>query len=130
MLLHAQRQCLNSPQHKPGIERGKNRAGVRSAESSAAAAGFDRDTAHLTLVSGVATSYFEVLALRARLAIARDNLDIAQRVLDVVSARGVAVLPGKHRVSVERDGYLPWDKIVEASDRPLVFDVALERVPD
>jgi len=66
---------------------GKNRDGVRSAESSAAAARFDRDTAQLVLVSGVATSYFEVLALRARLAIARDNLAIAQRVFDVVSAR-------------------------------------------
>jgi multidrug efflux system outer membrane protein len=66
---------------------GKNRAAVRSAESSAAAAQFDRDTARLTLASGVATSYFDVLALRARLAIARDNLATAQRVLDIVSAR-------------------------------------------
>lgn len=66
---------------------GKNRAGVRAAESSAAAAGFDRDTAQVTLVSGVATGYFDILALRTRLAIARDNLTIAQKVLDVVSAR-------------------------------------------
>jgi hypothetical protein len=50
--------------------------------------------------------------------------------LDMVSARGVAVPPGKHRVSVERDGYLPWDKIVEAGDAPLVLDVQLQRVPD
>jgi len=66
---------------------GKNHDAVRSAESSASAASFDRDTAQLTLVSGVATSYFEVLALRARLAIGRDNLAIAQRVFDLVSAR-------------------------------------------
>jgi outer membrane protein, multidrug efflux system len=66
---------------------GKNRAGVRSAESSAAAAHFDRDTAQVTLVSGVATSYFDVLALRTRLAIARDNLATAQKILDVVRAR-------------------------------------------
>jgi NodT family efflux transporter outer membrane factor (OMF) lipoprotein len=66
---------------------GRNRAGVRSAESSAAASRFDRDTAQVTLVSGVATSYFDVLALRTRLAIARENLDTAQQVLDVVSAR-------------------------------------------
>jgi NodT family efflux transporter outer membrane factor (OMF) lipoprotein len=66
---------------------GKNRAGVRAAESSAAAASFDRDTAQVTLVSGVATSYFDVLALRTRLTIARDNLAIAQKVLDLVSAR-------------------------------------------
>ncbi len=66
---------------------GKNRAGVRSAESSAAAARFDRDTAQVTLVSGVATSYFDVLALRTRLAIARDNLATAEKILDVVRAR-------------------------------------------
>jgi outer membrane protein, multidrug efflux system len=66
---------------------GRNRAGVRAAESSAAASRFDRDTAQVTLVSGVATSYFDVLALRTRLAIARDNLAIAQKVLDLVSAR-------------------------------------------
>ena len=66
---------------------GRNRAGVRSAASSASAARFDRDTAQVTLVSGVATSYFDVLALRARLAIARDNLAIAQQVMDLVSAR-------------------------------------------
>jgi len=66
---------------------GRNRAGVRSAASSASAARFDRDTAQVTLVSGVATSYFDVLALRARLAIARANLAIAQQVMDLVSAR-------------------------------------------
>lgn len=66
---------------------GKNRAGVRAAESSLAASRFDRDTAQLTLVAGVATSYFQVVALRARLAIARENLAIAERVLELVSAR-------------------------------------------
>ena len=66
---------------------GRNRAGVRSAESSAAASRFDRDTAQVTLVAGVATSYFDVLALRTRLAIARENLAAAQQVLDLVSAR-------------------------------------------
>ncbi len=66
---------------------GKNRAGVQSAKSSMAASQFDRDTARLTLISGVATSYFDVLALRTRLSIARENLAIAERVLELVSAR-------------------------------------------
>jgi NodT family efflux transporter outer membrane factor (OMF) lipoprotein len=66
---------------------GKNRAGKRSAESTLAATAFDRDTARLTLISGVATSYFDVLALRSRLEIARENLAIAERVLELVSAR-------------------------------------------
>jgi NodT family efflux transporter outer membrane factor (OMF) lipoprotein len=66
---------------------GKNRAGVRSAKSAAAASRFDRDAARLTLIAGVATSYFDVLSLRTRLAIARENLDIAVRVQDLVNAR-------------------------------------------
>ena len=66
---------------------GKNRAGVRSAESSLAATRFDHDAARLTLISGVATSYFDVLSLRSRLGIARENLAIAERVLELVSAR-------------------------------------------
>ncbi len=66
---------------------GKNRAGVKSAESSLAATTYDREAARLTLISGVATSYFEVLSLRSRLAVARENLTIAQRVRDLVQAR-------------------------------------------
>jgi len=66
---------------------GRNRSGVRAAESSLAATVYDRDTARLTLIAGVATGYFNVLSLRSRLTTARENLSIAQRVLDLVSAR-------------------------------------------
>lgn len=66
---------------------GRNRSGVRSAESSLAATTFDRDTARLTLIAGVATGYFQVLSLRSRLGVARENLSIAERVLELVSAR-------------------------------------------
>ncbi len=38
-------------------------------------------------VAGVASAYFQVLSLRGRLAIARENLVIAERVLKVVDAR-------------------------------------------
>jgi len=66
---------------------GRNAAGVRSADASLRAARFDEETVRLTLVSGVATGYFQLLSLRGRLAILRDNLLIAQRVLNVVDAR-------------------------------------------
>jgi multidrug efflux system outer membrane protein len=66
---------------------GRNRAGVRAAESSLQATAFDRDTARLTLIAGVATGYFEVLTLRSRLGIARENLATAERVLELVQAR-------------------------------------------
>jgi len=58
--------------------------------------------------------------------------DVFVGTLDVVSARGVAVAPGSHRVSVEAPGYLPWDKVVEAKEgaTPLRLDVQLVKVPD
>jgi NodT family efflux transporter outer membrane factor (OMF) lipoprotein len=62
-------------------------AGRRSAESLLRASRFDRETIRLTLAAGVANGYFQLLSLRARLAIARENLAIAVRVFKVVDAR-------------------------------------------
>jgi hypothetical protein len=52
--------------------------------------------------------------------------------LDVVAARGVALPPGQHRVSVEAAGFFPFDQIVEAQegDAPLRVEVKLVPVPD
>ncbi len=66
---------------------GRNAAGVRGAQASLRATAFDRDAARLTLLAGVATAYFEVLSLRGRLGVSRDNLGISERVLGVVEAR-------------------------------------------
>jgi NodT family efflux transporter outer membrane factor (OMF) lipoprotein len=62
-------------------------AGVRSANWALNATRFDRETVRLTLVTGVASGYFQLLALRGRLVIARENLDTAERVLTLVEAR-------------------------------------------
>lgn len=66
---------------------GRNAAGLRSAESSLRASRYDLETVRLTLLAGVASGYFQVLSLRGRLAIARENLVIAERVFKVVDAR-------------------------------------------
>lgn len=66
---------------------GRNAAGLRGAQASLRATAFDRDAARLTLLAGVATAYFEVLSLRGRLALSRENLGISGRVLGVVEAR-------------------------------------------
>ncbi|MBI4290225.1 MAG: efflux transporter outer membrane subunit [Betaproteobacteria bacterium] len=66
---------------------GRNAADVRAAESSLRATRFDQETVRLTLVAGVANAYFQVLSLRARLVVARENLAIAERVFKVVDAR-------------------------------------------
>ena len=50
--------------------------------------------------------------------------------LEVVQARGVALPRGVHRISVERDGFLPFDREVVADGGPISLDVALERTPD
>ena len=66
---------------------GKNRAGARAAAFEAAASRAERDTVALTMLGGVADEYFQVLALRERIAIAQSNRDNAQKVLAVVQAR-------------------------------------------
>ncbi len=66
---------------------GKNAAGVRAASSQQQASQFDRDSLRLTLIAGIASGYFQILAVRERLLVARDNLAIARRVLHVVEAR-------------------------------------------
>jgi len=66
---------------------GRLASGVRAAESSLLASRYDLETARLTLVAGVATAYFDLLSLRDRLALARDNVATAERVLAVVEAR-------------------------------------------
>lgn len=66
---------------------GRLAAGVRGAEASFAASRHDHDAARLTLLAGVANTYFELLAARERLVIARDNLAIAERVFGIVETR-------------------------------------------
>jgi len=66
---------------------GKNHASARAALLEARASRAERDTVALTLLGAVADEYFQVLALRERITIARANSDAAQKVLEVVQAR-------------------------------------------
>ncbi len=50
--------------------------------------------------------------------------------LGYVAARGVKLPAGKHRITIEKPGYLPWDRLVEATTAPVHFDVTLEPNPD
>jgi NodT family efflux transporter outer membrane factor (OMF) lipoprotein len=61
---------------------GKNRAALDAAKAAASASRFDRVTVELTVISGVANSYFQALELRDRLDIAQKNFDTAQSILD------------------------------------------------
>jgi multidrug efflux system outer membrane protein len=66
---------------------GKNRAALRSAEEVALAARFDREVVALTTVTGVANAYFLVLGAQDRLRIARNNLQAAAHILDLIKQR-------------------------------------------
>ncbi len=66
---------------------GRNRATARAARLSASASRGERDTVAVTLLGGVADQYFQVLALRERVAIARANSEAVSRVLAAVQAR-------------------------------------------
>lgn len=52
--------------------------------------------------------------------------------LGYVARRGVALPPGEHRITVEKHGYFPWDKLVVAQegDAPIELDVQLVPIPD
>jgi hypothetical protein len=47
-----------------------------------------------------------------------------------VAARGVRLPVGQHRITVEREGYFPWDRLIEADRKPVLLKVHLVRVPD
>jgi NodT family efflux transporter outer membrane factor (OMF) lipoprotein len=66
---------------------GQNAAARRSARFLQNASSYDRAALQLTLATGIASAYFQILATRDRLVVANENLAIAQRVLKVVDAR-------------------------------------------
>jgi NodT family efflux transporter outer membrane factor (OMF) lipoprotein len=60
---------------------GKNRATRDAAVAAATASRYDRATVELTLMTAVATTYFQGIELRERLAVAQRNLDAAMYIL-------------------------------------------------
>jgi hypothetical protein len=52
--------------------------------------------------------------------------------LAFVAKRGVALPPGQHRITIEKPGFFPWDRVVEAreGDPPMRLDVVLIEIPD
>jgi multidrug efflux system outer membrane protein len=61
---------------------GRNRAALAAATATVAASRFDRATVELTVMASVASSYFQALELRDRLAVAQQNLAGARHILD------------------------------------------------
>jgi hypothetical protein len=50
--------------------------------------------------------------------------------LAYVAGRGVRVEAGEHRISIEKDGYFPYDQLVQAEQGTIKLDVELVPIPD
>jgi len=113
---------------------GRLAAGVAGADASLAATRHDFEALRLTLVAGVASTYFQLLTTRARIDIARDNLAIAERVFDIAEARyrnGAAsaldVSRQRGTVLAQRAALLPLEN--QARQTLTALAVLLGRVP-
>ena len=107
---------------------GKNAALTRSADFSLRATRFDLETARLTLVSGVASAYFQMQSLRAQMVIARENLSIAERVFKVVDARARNGAASPLDVARQRSAVLTQSAALpplELQERQTLFALAL-----
>jgi NodT family efflux transporter outer membrane factor (OMF) lipoprotein len=60
---------------------GKNRATRDAARAAAMASRYDQQTVALTVISSVATTYFQALELRDRIQVAQQNLENSQKIL-------------------------------------------------
>jgi multidrug efflux system outer membrane protein len=60
---------------------GKNRAALNAAEATLAASRYDRATVEITVLTGVAGTYFQLLELRERASIAQRHLASAEAIL-------------------------------------------------
>ena len=66
---------------------GKNRSALRAAEQTSVASRYDREVVGLTTVVATANAYFQVLTAQDRLKAARENLQSATRVLNLIQQR-------------------------------------------
>jgi outer membrane protein, multidrug efflux system len=61
---------------------GKNRALRAAARAAAVASRYDQQTVALTVISSVATTYFQALELRDRISVAQENLENGRKILN------------------------------------------------
>jgi NodT family efflux transporter outer membrane factor (OMF) lipoprotein len=66
---------------------GQNFNGYRAGREGARAAVYYQETTRLTTDANVANTYFTVLALRERIAVARNNIEAAKRILAITQAK-------------------------------------------
>ena len=89
----------------------------------------------LSLVTGCAASSASVsLKLQKPPAAPRDaSVMIDEEYvgpLGIVAARGVRLPVGEHRITIEKEGYFPWDELVVADREDISLKVELVPIPD
>ncbi|MCC6900906.1 MAG: PEGA domain-containing protein [Polyangiaceae bacterium] len=50
--------------------------------------------------------------------------------LGFIAVHGVRLPVGEHRITVQKEGFFPWDRLVVADREAVRLDVDLEPVPD
>lgn len=133
---------------------GKNRSALTAAEATRDAQKFDSEVVAITINGSVATTYFDLLATRERIAVAQDNitnanttlnalnrqfkagtisrLDVAQQ-QTVVAEQSAAIAPLQLKLSQDRDalallvGQLP--EKLDVPQKMKLHDIALPVVP-
>jgi len=98
---------------------GRNRARARAARSRAEAARFDRDTLAMTLTASVASSYFNVRSLRARLALARRIAADARHTLRLVEAQRQVGTGSDLQVQLQRNLLAGFDQAAASIERQI-----------
>jgi hypothetical protein len=103
---------------------------VKSAKAAIGAA-----AAAILAASGCVARAPETVSLRVKGNVPGASVTIDDEYLGAlayVASRGVALPIGVHRVTVEKAGYFPWDRLVEAKSggAPILLTVELQRVPD
>ena len=91
---------------------GRNRAALDSAEASRAASEADRATVALTTSAAIANGYFQLLALRERLAVAQDNLKSAQAIVSLVQRRVTAGYAANSDLTAARQGLAALQAVI------------------
>jgi outer membrane protein, multidrug efflux system len=66
---------------------GKNQASLEAAKETAQASRYSEETVTLTTMASVATTYFQILALRDNLAVTEENLASAESILKALQAQ-------------------------------------------
>jgi NodT family efflux transporter outer membrane factor (OMF) lipoprotein len=81
---------------------GKNRAAANASQALAGASRADLVAVRITISNSVAASYFQLLSLRQRIALARANLETAQGILRFTEARYEAGSVGPAELAAQR----------------------------